>query len=75
MSVMKAIRMNEELAIRIQGMADRERRSFARQAQVLLESAMERLDRPEPEEARSLREALEADMAALREGVEETAQG
>lgn len=38
--------MDQELAGRIQELADRERRSFARECQVLLEAALERLGLP-----------------------------
>jgi predicted transcriptional regulator len=44
--------MEKELAERIQELADRNRRSFSRQAQVLLEAALERQKQPEPAEAR-----------------------
>jgi hypothetical protein len=37
-----------KLADRIQELADRERRSFAREAQVLLEKALKRQKQPEP---------------------------
>jgi hypothetical protein len=38
----KTITMEKDLADRIQAMADKERRSFAREAQVLLEAALAR---------------------------------
>jgi predicted transcriptional regulator len=42
METTKTIVMEKELAGRIQELADKERRSFSRQAQVLLEAALER---------------------------------
>jgi predicted transcriptional regulator len=48
MEVTKTIVLEQELADRIQELADRERRSFAREAQVLLETALERQKQPEP---------------------------
>jgi predicted transcriptional regulator len=48
MKVAKTIVLEQELAARIQELADKERRSFAREAQVLLESALERQKQPEP---------------------------
>jgi predicted transcriptional regulator len=45
----KTIVMEKELADRIQELADRERRSFAREAQVLLETALERREEPQAE--------------------------
>jgi predicted transcriptional regulator len=41
METTKTIIMDQEMADRIQELADRERRSFAREAQVLLETALE----------------------------------
>jgi hypothetical protein len=41
--ITKAIMMEKELADQIQELADKERRSFAREAQVLLEGALERM--------------------------------
>jgi predicted transcriptional regulator len=41
----KTIVMEKELADRIQNLAEKERRSFAREAQVLLEAALGRLER------------------------------
>jgi predicted transcriptional regulator len=38
----KTITMEQDLADRIQALADKERRSFAREAQVLLEAALAR---------------------------------
>jgi predicted transcriptional regulator len=46
----KTIILEKELADRIQELADGERRSFAREAQVLLEAALERQKRPGPTE-------------------------
>jgi predicted transcriptional regulator len=40
METTKSITMSQEMADRIQELADRERRSFAREAQVLLETAL-----------------------------------
>jgi hypothetical protein len=45
METTKSITMTQEMADRIQELADRERRSFAREAQVLLEAALERQKR------------------------------
>jgi predicted transcriptional regulator len=42
MEVSKSIAMSEEMATCIQELADKERRSFSREAQVLLETALER---------------------------------
>jgi hypothetical protein len=42
MEITKTITLTQEMADLIQEMADRERRSFAREAQVLLEAALER---------------------------------
>jgi predicted transcriptional regulator len=50
METTKTVIMEKELAERIQKMADLERRSFSRQAQVLLESALERQKQPETAE-------------------------
>jgi hypothetical protein len=47
METTKTIIMEQEMAERIQELADRERRSFAREAQVLLEAALERQKQPE----------------------------
>jgi hypothetical protein len=45
--ITKAITMEKALADRIQELAHKERRSFAREAQVLLETALERYKRVE----------------------------
>jgi predicted transcriptional regulator len=50
MEVAKSIAMSEEMAARIQDLADKERRSFSREAQVLLETALERRGQEEGEE-------------------------
>jgi hypothetical protein len=42
MEITKSITMTQEMADHIQELADKERRSFAREAQVLLEVALER---------------------------------
>jgi plasmid stability protein len=51
METTKTIIMEKELADRIQILADKERRSFAREAQVLLEAALEREKQPAPAKA------------------------
>jgi predicted transcriptional regulator len=48
METTKSITMSQEMADRIQELADRERRSFAREAQVLLETALGWEKQPEP---------------------------
>jgi hypothetical protein len=48
MEMTKTITMTQEMAIRIQELADRERRSFAREAQVLLEAALKQCESPRP---------------------------
>jgi hypothetical protein len=46
----KTILLEKPLADMIQELADRERRSFTMEAQVLLEAALERQKQPEPAE-------------------------
>jgi predicted transcriptional regulator len=50
MEMTKTITMTQELAIRIQELADQERRSFSREAQVLLEAALKRREFPKQSE-------------------------
>jgi predicted transcriptional regulator len=50
MQITKTIAMSEEMAEHIQELADKERRSFSREAQVLLEAALERRKQPETAE-------------------------
>jgi hypothetical protein len=48
MKITKSVIMEQEMADRIQELADKERRSFAMEAQVLLEAALERLKQSDP---------------------------
>jgi hypothetical protein len=48
MEVAKSITMSREMAACIQELADKERRSFSREVQVLLETALKRRKQPEP---------------------------
>jgi predicted transcriptional regulator len=50
METTKSITMSQEMAGRIQELADKERRSFAREAQVLLEMALGREKQPKSRE-------------------------
>jgi predicted transcriptional regulator len=52
MKITKTITLDQEMADRIQELADRERRSFAREAQVLLETALSGMGWHKPPESR-----------------------
>jgi predicted transcriptional regulator len=50
METTKTIVLSEDVAARIHELADKDRRSFSREAQVLLEAALERQKQPPAEE-------------------------